>query len=84
MDTGERRGVCLIEIKYVCSNGKEYSLVGDRMRATSGSFHTYKWKQNTTAKEIGDNVYGFSKDAITYSITLTVRGKLVERHQILD
>ena len=74
----------MIEIKYVCSNGKEYSLVGDRMRATSGSFHTYKWKQNTTAKEIGDNVYGFSKDSITYSITLTVRGKLAERHQILD
>ena len=29
----------MIEIKYVCSNGKEYSLVGDRMRATSGYFH---------------------------------------------
>lgn len=74
----------MIEIKYVCSNGKEYSLVGDRMRATSGSFHTYKWKQNATAKEIGDNVYGFSKDSITYSITLTTRGKLAERYQILN
>ena len=25
----------MIEIKYMCSNGKEYNLVGDRMRSTS-------------------------------------------------
>ena len=26
----------MIEIKYVCSNGEEYNLIGDKMRATSG------------------------------------------------
>ena len=34
----------MIEIKYVCSNGKEYNLVGNRMRPTSGYFHEYEWK----------------------------------------
>lgn len=74
----------MIQIKYVCSNGREYSLIGDRMRATSGYFHTYEWKPNATQMEIGDDVYGFSKEAITYSITLTLRGKLEERKAMLD
>lgn len=29
----------MIEIKYVCSNGEKYNLIGDKMRATSGYFH---------------------------------------------
>ena len=74
----------MIEIKYVCSNGKEYNLIGDRMRATSGNFHAYEWKQDATSQEKGDSVYGFSKESKTYSIMLTVRGNLAERHQLLD
>lgn len=74
----------MIEIKYVCSNGNEYSLIGDKMRATSGYFHTYKWKPNTTKKENGDNVYAFEKEAENYSITLTLRGNLEERKALLD
>ena len=42
----------MIEIKYVCSNGKEYNLIGDRMRATSGSFHEYQWKSMTTDQQM--------------------------------
>lgn len=42
----------MIEIKYVCSNGKEYNLVGNRMRPTSGYFHEYEWKPMTTDQEI--------------------------------
>lgn len=74
----------MIKIKYVCSNGKEYNLIGDRMRATSGYFHSYEWKPNATQMEIGDDVYGFSKEAVTYSITLTLRGKLDGRKAMLD
>ena len=47
-------------VRYVCSNGKEYSLIGDRMRATSGNFHKYEWKQNSTEIQFGDSVYGFT------------------------
>lgn len=51
----------MIEIKYMCSNGKEYNLVGNRMRPTSGYFHEYEWKPMTTDQEIGADVYGFEK-----------------------
>lgn len=74
----------MIEIKYVCSNRKEYNLIGNRMRATSGYFHSYEWKPNATQMEIGDDVYGFSKEAVTYSVTLTLKGKLDERKALLD
>lgn len=74
----------MIEIKYVSSNGKEYDLIGDRMRGTSGNFHSYEWKQNSTNTEFGEDVYGFSKEAITYDITLTLRGLLEERKALLD
>lgn len=74
----------MIEIKYVCSNGKEYHLVGDRMRPTSGYFHEYEWKPMTTDQEIGADVYGFEREPKTYQITLTLRGKLEERKKLLD
>ncbi|MCF2555746.1 phage tail family protein [Faecalicatena contorta] len=74
----------MIEIKYVCSNGKEYNLVGDRMRATSGYFHSYDWKPKTTDMEMGSDVYGFTKESVTYQITLTLRGSLDERKKMLN
>lgn len=74
----------MIEIKYVCSNGEEYNLIGDKMRATSGYFHAYEWTPNTTEREMGVMVNAFAKEPVTYDITLTVRGKEKERKQILN
>lgn len=74
----------MIEIKYVCSNGEEYNLIGDKMRATSGYFHAYEWTPNTTEREMGVTVNAFAKEPMTYDITLTVRGKEKERKQILN
>lgn len=74
----------MIEIKYVCSNGEEYNLIGEKMRATSGYFHAYEWKPNTTEREMGVTVNAFAKEPVTYDITLTVRGKEKERKQILN
>ena len=74
----------MIEIKYVCSNGEEYNLIGDKMRATSGYFHAYEWTPNTTEREMGVTVNAFAKEPVTYDITLTVRGKEKERKQILN
>ena len=55
----------MIEIKYVCSNGKEYNLVGDRMRSTSGYFHSFDCKPMSTSQKLGVNVYDFDKEANT-------------------
>lgn len=33
----------MIEVRYVSSNRKEYNLIGDKMRSTSGVFHDYEW-----------------------------------------
>ena len=74
----------MIEIKYVCSNGEEYNLIGDKMRATSGYFHAYEWIPNTTEKEMGVAVNSFTKEPVVYDITLTVRGKEFERKQFLN
>lgn len=74
----------MIEIKYVCSNGEEYNLIGDKMRATSGYFHAYEWTPNTTEKEMGVTVNSFTKEPVVYDITLTVRGKEFERKRLLN
>ena len=74
----------MIEIKYVCSKGEEYNLIGDKMRATSGYFHAYEWIPNTTEKEMGVAVNSFTKEPVVYDITLTVRGKEFERKQFLN
>lgn len=74
----------MIEIQYASSDGKEYNLVGDRMRATSGYLHEYEWKPMTTDQEIGVDVYGFEKEPKTYQITLTFRGPLEERKAKMD
>ena len=49
----------MIEIKYVSSNGEEYNLIGDRMRATSGYFHSYEWKASVTENTFGATVNEF-------------------------
>ena len=74
----------MIEIKYVCSNGEEYNLIGDKMKATSGYFHEYEWKPNAAEREMGATVNAFTKEPVIYDITLTVRGKEKERKQILN
>lgn len=74
----------MIEVRYVSSNRKEYNLIGDKMRPTSGVFHDYEWDPETVNQKMGDKVTGFTKKAKTYSLTLTVRGKLEERKNLID
>lgn len=74
----------MIEVRYVSSNRKEYNLIGDKMRPTSGVFHDYEWDPETVSQKMGDKVTGFTKKAKTYSLTLTVRGKLEERKSLID
>ena len=59
----------MIEIKYVCSNGEEYNLIGDKMKPTSGYFHSYEWNPNTTERKMGVTVNSFTKDpAVGFTI----------------
>ena len=51
----------MIKIKYVCSNGEEYNLIGDKMKPTSGYFHSYEWNPNTTERKMGVTVNSFTK-----------------------
>lgn len=74
----------MIEVKYISSDGKEYDLLGDRMRSTDGSFHDYEWEAIANERKIGELVTGFRKKAKVYSIILTVRGGLEERRDLID
>ena len=70
--------------KYVCSNGKEYNLIGATFRVMSGNFHKSTWKAKATQMETGDKLYGFTKESIAYSLTFTMRGPLDQRKKNLD
>lgn len=74
----------MTEVKYVCSNGKEYNLIGDRLRPTTGTFHDYAWEIETAYGINGYRIESFKKAAKTYQITLTVRGELDKRKEIID
>lgn len=74
----------MIEIKYKCSNGNEYNLIGDRMRVTDGNFHKYSWNKNVVESKKGDIVKNFAKGSVTYSAVLSFRGKLEERKKLLN
>lgn len=74
----------MTEVKYVCSNGKEYNLIGDKLRPTAGTFHDYAWEIETAYGINGYRVESFKKAAKTYQITLTVRGELDKRKEIID
>ena len=74
----------MIEVRYVSSNGREYNLITDHIRPTSGTFHSYEWKANEAEIENGTEVYAWTKDPITYQITVTVRGSISERKRILN
>lgn len=73
-----------MEVKYVSSNKKEYNLIGDKMRTTDGTFHSYGWNPEVIKRKIGETVTGFTKESTTYQTTLTVRGKLEDRKTLID
>lgn len=73
-----------MDIKYISSSGKEYNLLGEKMRATSGNFHSYSWKTKAKEKAYGSNVYGFTKESLSYKLILTFRGDLEDRKKLLD
>lgn len=73
-----------MDIKYISSSGKEYNLLGEKMRATSGNFHSYSWKAKAKEKAYGSNVYGFTKESLSYKLVLTLRGDLDDRKKLLD
>lgn len=73
-----------MDIKYISSSGKEYNLIGEKMRATSGNFHSYSWKTEAKEKAYGSNVYGFTKESLSYKLILTFRGDLEDRKKLLD
>lgn len=66
------------------SDGKEYGLVGDKMRATDGSMHKYEWDVEATETRYGEKVGRFTKKSTVYSVTLTFRGCISERKRFMD
>ena len=71
-------------IKYVCSNGKEFDLYGKNMRATSGTFHSIKWKSISKSLRFGEKVSGFGKEPAEYSLILMLRGSEIDRKITLN
>lgn len=74
----------MIEIKYISSNGKSYDLIGDKMRTTSGNFHKYAWTKNVKKVNGKECLTKFTKESTKYQLTLTLRGGLDERKEMLN
>nr|DAZ16991.1 MAG TPA: tail protein [Caudoviricetes sp.] len=65
----------MINVEYISSDGKKYSLQNDKRWITEGTFHRRSWKQNQK---------GFKRESVTYDLTLTIRGTLEERIDFLN
>lgn len=65
----------MIQVKYVNSINQSISFFSESMKVSQGNVHQRKW----TISE--DDI---TKDAITYNLTLTLRGKIDERKQMLN
>lgn len=73
-----------MNIAYESSDGKRYDLITNKIRPTSGNLHEYEWVVEAEEQLYGEKVKVFKKEAIEYSITLTFRGSLEERHTAMD
>lgn len=71
-------------IAYESSSGKKFDLIADKMRPTSGNLHKYEWTIEADEQIYGTKITEFAKSAAEYSITLTFRGNLEERHRAMD
>lgn len=74
----------MINVKYISSSGREFDLVCDKIKVSSGNFHSYAWNPDVISKETGDDVRLFRKNAITYQTTITVRGDLESRKSLMN
>ena len=69
----------MTEVKYVNSLNKEVSFIQANMLPTSGYLHERKWN---TSKDNDLTILDISD--CTYTVTLTLRGKLEERKRMMD
>lgn len=74
----------MIEIEYISSSGKSYDLIGEKMRATSGNFHKYAWTKNVKKVNGKERLIKFTKESTNYQLTLTLRGDLDKRKEMLN
>lgn len=54
------------------------------MRATSGSFHKYAWTKNVKKANGKERLIKFTKESMNYKLTLTLRGYLDKRKEMLN
>lgn len=73
-----------MEIKYISSNRKSYNLIGEKMMATSGNFHRYAWTKNVKKTSDKERLIKFTKESVNYQLTLTLRGDLDQRKEMLN
>lgn len=71
-------------IKYVNSKGATFELEGNLIRIKEGNFHKNAWNVKCETLRFGERITEFNKSAVTYEITLNLRGNLEERKRLLD
>ena len=64
----------MITLKYVNSRGDTVDFMDYHTRIYEGTLHAYEWDYEGAELPIGENVYGFTRGAATYEITVAVRG----------
>lgn len=74
-----------MNVTYISSDGKSYPLtVSMRMRLKDANFHSYAWMASATARQYGDRITLWRKEAAKYDATIVFRGTHAQRKAKID
>lgn len=73
------------QITYTSSAGETFDLMAFRLpRIMSANFHTFSWKPDTTARQYGEKVTRWRKEALTLTASILFAGKPDARKKALN
>jgi hypothetical protein len=74
-----------MNVTYISSDGKSYPLtMSMRMRLKDANFHNYSWMADASARQYGERIDAWRKEAAKYPATIAFRGTHQQRREKVD
>lgn len=74
----------MIKLQYVASSGNIYDLNSNGILTREANFHSWAWQASGVALQYGQRLVQFTRDAVTYTADLVLKGPKPQRQAILE
>ena len=74
----------MIRLQYIASSGNTYDLNKNGILTRDANFHSWAWQASGVALQYGQRLVQFTKDSVTYSAALVLKGPQIHRRELIE